>query len=192
MDKIFDRKIKELGKAWKESKANPKLKLSIVKSWAELIQEWKDDENLPLMIRKAKKDCRGKVFIHTVTKREIIIVDNSTAQWVCKNIMDNNTFTIKQIKKQIKEDKIPVVYIPTKTEKNNKHKERVGVSNINKLGWKLCHKKNIGLNTKHSVEEISIEELKEHFNLFLNPNNFFVIPQGYGGLGEIDAFKQMQ
>ena len=45
-------KIRELGKIWKNSDSNPKINERIKESWEHLILEWKENKNLPLIVRK--------------------------------------------------------------------------------------------------------------------------------------------
>lgn len=59
-------------------------------------------------------------------------------------------------------------------------------------GWKLCHKENVGFNTKKSVEEIDIETIKEKFFLYSNPKNMFLLPKDIGDIGEIKEFIEEQ
>lgn len=66
------------------------------------------------------------------------------------------------------------------------------LGNFSLPGWKLCHIEPIGFNTNKSLEEIDINDLKEHFRKYASPRNMFVLPKEIGYLGELPIFIEEQ
>ncbi len=55
------------------------------------------------------------------------------------------------------------------------------------LGWKVCHIEPVGRKIKHP--ELSDEDtLATYTRRLLDPNNMFLVPKVYGGLGEVPEF----
>jgi len=195
--------IAEAGRVWKNSPNNPSVNEDLVNKWEKLIHEWKEDKDMPLVIRKAKEG-RGHVIRHKDTDRPLIISDNSFAHWVYYNILNdkeiddkdkiNDLDDIKKLLDMKKNCPIPFSMILSGSEKDKAdYQQTLGKYSVNKLGWKLCHIDEIGLNTKTSVKDIDdIEILKEHFLKFANPKNMFLVPLEIGGIGEVNEFIDAQ
>ena len=184
-------KIKELGKIWRNSKSNPKIDEEIKSKWEKLILEWKENKNLPLVVRK-QSGVRGSEIQH-LTGRKIIITDNSFSQWIYCNILDKNYFTITEIQKMLENDEIPMCFAVKKEDVNKvKYKKTLGKYSVNNRGWKLCHIDGVGLNSKIDISKIEIIELEEHFIKLANPKNMFLLPLEIGALGEIQEFIDEQ
>lgn len=191
IDKTLQKKIRELGKLWKMSDSNPRINADVLFKWEKLIHDWKNDKSLPLIIRK-QNGIRGSEISHR-SKRKIVIADNSFPQWVYYNILNGNTYSIKEIKDLLRKDEIPMSFAIKKIEKEKiKYKRTVGNYCINKKGWKLCHIEPVGLKTKIAIEEIDIHELENHFIKLANPRNMFLLPLEIGALGEIPEFINEQ
>ena len=52
IDAAMREKIQELGKFWKKSETNPKISEKVLSKWERLIDDWINDETLPIIIRK--------------------------------------------------------------------------------------------------------------------------------------------
>lgn len=70
--------IRSLGHTWSTSADCPQIDSAISAAWDNLLQEWRDDETLPLIIRKGG-GVRGSEISH-LSGRKIIVADNSPAQ----------------------------------------------------------------------------------------------------------------
>lgn len=182
-------KISELGKIWKQSPYNPTVDKDIVNQWDKLIQEWISDVGIPLIIRKNLSN-RGQVFTHS-TGREIIVSDNSFAIWVFHCVLHKKFFSLSLIKEMLEKNMIPMVYMQTKDIKEKAKYTRT-LSGYDLSGWKLCHIKPVGFNTNTPIECLRITDIQEHFNLYANPKNMFVLPKEIGALGEIKEFIDEQ
>lgn len=181
-------KIREIGRIWKNSSNNRRISEDILKNWKKLINTWAEDESLPLIIRKETQK-KGQSENHP-SGREIVYADNSLSLWVYYNALNKTTFSISQIKELLKNDEIPVMFISTKELKENaKYKKSLGTD---LKGWKLCHIDSVGFNTRRKVCELDIDEIKEHFKKYADPNNMFLLPEEIGSLGEIKEFIEEQ
>lgn len=179
-------KIREIGRLWYLSPNRRIFPEPAYTHWYELIKFWKECSELPLVIRKDSKEHKGESIIHS-SGREIIFSDNSFATWVICNILKNKTYSVIEIKELIEDDAIPYMMVANK---NAKYKKTLG-PNLTE-GWKLCHKKRVGFNTKTKIEDIDIEIIKEKFFLYANPKNMFLLPKEIGDLGEIKEFIEEQ
>lgn len=182
-------KIKEIGTLWRKSPNNPQIDNEVLKNWGDLIEEWAEDESMPLIIRK-ETSKRGQSFKHPCG-REVIVSDNTVAIWVYSNVLKRRVFTLSQIKKLLKENELPMVFMATKDIKANaKYTKPLGSNAL--LDWKLCHIEPIGFNTNTAIMDLKISDIKNHFRNYVNPNNMFVLPKEIGYLGEIDVFIEEQ
>ncbi len=192
MDLVGDdirQKIKEIGLLWRNSPNNPSIDSELLRKWDKLIDEWIEDETMPLIIRK-ETSKRGESFMHP-SGREIIVSDNTVAIWVFSNVLNGKVFTLSDIKECLKHNELPMVFMATKEIKENaKYTKPLGDYKL--LNWKVCHVKSVGFNTNKSIEKLDISEIKEHFRKYANPNNMFVLPKEIGYLGEIDVFINEQ
>jgi hypothetical protein len=179
--------IRELGKEWNSAIINPKINQEVISKWDKLIDEWYNAVDIPIIVRKSG-GLRGSEIEHK-TGRKIIISDNSPAQWVCYQALLGNVPKLDDIRDFLKKDKLPISFAVKKAEKNLiKYKCTLGKYSINKSGWKLCHKKSVGLNTSNEISQIDILNLKLMFLNLLKPSNFFLLPKVWGGLGESKEF----
>ena len=178
-------KVKELGREW--NKLRPKFDPKVEREWDEVIDKWASKSEMPLIIRNSG-EARGSEIKH-ISGREIIISDNSPAQWVCYLALSGNTMSLKEIKRAISDDKIPISFAIRKAGGSViKHKQTLGSYSINKLGWKLCHKDPVGIGNSENIETMNIDTLIDLFKKLLKPSNFFLIPLKWGGLGELEEF----
>ena len=184
-------KIREIGRLWRQSRKNPAISNTVTEKWDRLVEEWKDDRDMPLVVRKST-GIRGGEIRHN-TGRLVIISDNSFPQWVYYHVMFGKIYTKDEMKAFLRQDEIPFSFATKKTEMDKVvHKKTLGKFSLNKEGWKLCHIEPIGLNDKTPVEEIDIKRLEEHFIKLASPGNMFVVPLEIGGIGEIQEFISEQ
>jgi len=177
-------KLREVGEAWATSDARPRVSSEIREKWDCLLDAWAASD-LPIAIRKSG-GVRGQVRTH-ITGRKLIVSDNSPAQWAFSRAFSGDVYSIEEISKQLQQNEIPFCYAIKKAEK-----DQITYScalqpqdNVNKIKWKLCHIKDIGLNTPVPIERVSIELLLTHFILLVKPSNHFLVPLRWAGLGEI-------
>lgn len=195
LDNQTKRMIGTLGKKWRKSKQNKKLKHKLVLEWNKVLKEWIDDPSMPLVIRKSQKGLlKGNVVKHKATGRELIRTDNSFSHWVYYHIWQSEkAFTLLELKEKLKKGDIPFVYINSLAQRKViKYKMLLGEYCINKFGLKLCHIRPVGINKRGKIEDMPIDDLKNHFMKLSFPSNMFTIPLSIGGLGEIDDFIQQQ
>ncbi len=182
-------KIREIGKLWRNSPNNPHVDDGVLGIWGNLIEEWIADEDMPLIIRK-EISKRGQSFTHPCG-REIIVSDNTVAIWVYSNVLKGKVFTLSEIKELLRRNEIPMVFMATKEIKAQaKYTKPLGSNSLS--NWKVCHVEPVGFNTNARIEELDIEDIKEHFRRYANPNNMFVLPKEIGYLGEIEGFIEEQ
>lgn len=186
---IIRERIKDIAILWKESEFNPIINTEILDSWDRVIDEWIADNDMPLIIRKDAK-YKGQLFTHP-SGRKIIVSDNTFAIWVYGRVMDNKTYTLNQLKTMLLNNEIPMVYMQTKEiKKKGQYTKPLGAFSL--PDWKVCHIEQVGFNTSKTIEELSIDEIKEHFKRFADPYNIFVLPKEIGDLGEIQIFIDEQ
>lgn len=191
----ISRALADIGRLWAESDQRPRLSLEARQAWDELIDQWAVS-NLPLVIRKSG-NIRGAAILHN-SGREIVLADNSPAQWAFMRAYCGHMYSLADIEDMLKRDVIPFAYA-TKAAEKAQMKFRCtlrGADNVNKCGWKLCHIHDIGLSTRTAVSELPLDTLVRHFKLFMKPSNHFVVPLAWSGLGEvsevIDAIREIE
>lgn len=97
--------------------------------------------------------------------------------------------TLASIKAGFFDDTIPVSFAHNAKEKEQrKYHCTLGKYSVNKAGWKLCHIKPVGLNSRTPLNNVGISELQRAFIDLLNPTNYFLLPIQWGGLGEAQEF----
>ena len=178
--------IRDLGKQW--NLAVPKIKPDTVRKWDNLIDEWLNAIDIPIIVRKGGK--RGEEITHEKTGRKIIISDNSPAQWVWSCAFIDMVPTIGEIPGLL-ENEIPIAMILKTVEKdaNTKFKQTLKNYSVNKKGWTLCHKDPVGLKKREDVSQIDIKKLEKSFSNLMKPSNFFLVPKEWSGLGELKEFQ---
>ncbi len=182
-------KIREIGRLWKMSDYNPHIDDNVLKNWEHVIDEWINDNRMPLIIRK-ETNKRGQSFIHP-SGREIIISDNTFAIWVYNCVMNNKTYSLSQLRDMLSANEIPMVFMQTKDIlQKGKYTRPLGSYAL--LNCKLCHIEPIGFNSNKAIEELDIVDIQQHFWKYANPYNMFVLPKEIGELGEIQMFIDEQ
>lgn len=180
----ISRALAEIGSLWAESSERPRVSLQMRQAWDELIDQWVASE-LPLVIRKSGS-IRGAILLHE-TGREVVLADNSPAQWAFMRAYTGHSYSQADIRDMLARDVVPFAYATRSAEKAQM-KFRctlAGADNVNKCGWKLCHIDDTGLSTRTAVSQLPLETLVRHFRLFMKPSNHFVVPLAWSGLGEV-------
>ena len=183
-------KIKEIGVIWRNSEHNPKIDNEVLNHWQRVIIEWSEDVEMPLIIRKDANKLKGMSVNHP-SGREIVVSDNTFAIWVYNRVMNNITYNLGQLKDMLFDNEIPMVFMQTKGMIGNaKYTKPLGTFSLPE--WKLCHIEPVGFNSNKAIEELSINDIKEHFKKYASPTNMFVLPKEIGDLGEIQIFIDEQ
>jgi hypothetical protein len=185
MEEPILRHLDEIGRIWAESSLRPRISNGARVHWGRLIDEWAESE-LPLLIRRSS-GIRGAAAMHG-TGRRILFSDNSPAQWSFMCAYRGELLTLGDIRDQLAKERIPVSFASKRSEKDqiaySGHLTKSDSPNTWK--WKLCHIDPVGLNSRMPVESIPLVDLKDHFKKLLKPENHFLIPLAYSGLGEVD------
>lgn len=179
--------LRELGRAWANSPVRPCVQADVGTAWDNLLAEWSRSD-LPLVIRK-NGGVRGSAIVHT-SGRELIVADNSPAQWAFARAHGGHTYSLSDIRRMLSNDAIPFTFA-TKAAEKPLMKYRCTLSareNVNKCGWKLCHMEAIGLSTSTALAQLPLSNLARHFALLMAPSNHFVVPLQWAGLGEVPEF----
>ena len=122
--------IKQLGKLWYASPLRPRISTKTIKKWNELLKSWLIAQDIPIIIRKSG-GMRGGVIRHKSSGREIIISDNSPAQWVCYLVLQNIVPTLNDIRSYLRNDKLPISFAIKKSEKDKiKYKCTLGKNSV--------------------------------------------------------------
>jgi len=182
--------IEKPGKEWREFNTENLFAKHVLSHWSALIDDWSNDPDSPLIIRKTGP-VRGSVTVHE-TGREVIFCDNSPAQWVAEEVFKLSTPRLSDIKEFLAQDKIPFKFIAKRGEQNSAKYKCVSNGDFNKAGWKLCHIDAVGLNSRKGIYLEDINFLKKKFKLLLDPAIFFILPKSIGGLGEVRWFIDAQ
>jgi hypothetical protein len=182
-------KIREIGELWRNSEHNPQIDNKVLNYWKSVIEEWSENEEIPLIVRKDIK-LRGMSITHP-SGRDIIVSDNTFAIWVYNRVMNKITYNLGQLKEMLLGNEIPMVFMQTK-EMMEKAKYTKPLGSFSLPEWKLCHIEPVGFNSNKSIEELSIIDIKEHFKKYASPSNMFVLPKEIGDLGEIQIFIDEQ
>jgi hypothetical protein len=179
--------LRELGRQWAHASERPRVAVDMRVHWDELIHEWSYSD-LPLIVRKSG-GVRGAAVVHE-SGREIVLADNSPAQWAFVQAYAGLLYRVADIRELLAKDAIPFAYA-TKSAEKAQMKFRCTLNpkdNVNKCGWKLCHIAGIGLSTRIPLVKLPLSDLITHFSLFMAPSNHFVVPLGWAGLGEVEEF----
>lgn len=186
----IDGALRKLAVLWARHPARPRLKHKAEAHWDNLLKDWSEDKNLPLLIRKREKGvARGEVVNHD-SGRKLIPTDNSPASWAYLKAFCGELLSLSDIHQALEADRIPVaMVVDGEMRARSLYKCcRVAGPNTNKLGWKVCHKRDVGLNGRTSIKDRPLHTLQSHFQRFLAPSNIFLVPLNLGGLGEVSHF----
>ena len=184
----MSQKLTELGRIWAESKARLRLSIDVKKHWDDLVEAWVNEFELPLAVRKMGVGTRGAAILHRSSGREIVLSDNSPAQWAFDCARKGLLLSIDDIRRGIAEDRIPFAFATKKSDQSAmKYKATLSRCRVdlNAEGWKLCHMRPVGMRSRTAIEDTALQDIKDHFRLLMKPSNHFVVPKEWSGLGEI-------
>jgi len=173
-----------LADAWINSDHRPRVTSPVLSQWSRLIEERISNEALPLYIRKARRN-RGSEIIH-VSGRKLVPCDNSVAHWIYALSIAGICPSISKIAEFVCADKIPVAMaLPNMEKEVAKYKCSKQPVSLNELGWKICHIDSVGLKSQGELTKFTLEQLVDHFRKYASPNNMFLVPKIWSGLGEL-------
>jgi hypothetical protein len=185
LPEILSNKLREFAEAWKLSPIRPDCTAEAKKYWDSLISKWAKDPNLPLFVRK-QGDHRGQSVIHD-SGRELILTDNSPAQWVYSLCYQDKRYKLRDIQSLLLKDEVPVAALLRPTERGNA-KYKCTLSSLQGdlvlLGWKLAHVNSSGLRTSKRLEEQPIASLMTHFVRSMSPSNMILLPKNWAGVAD--------
>lgn len=175
--------LADFAKAWAACADRPRVDPQVRRKWAALLDDWIQDVELPLLIRRASAG-RGCEIKH-ISGRTLVPTDNSPAHWSLSLALNGETPTVTMLKQLFEEDRIPIAMILNRTEaiRARYRCTRAAVS-LNDLGWKVAHIQDVGLGRIRSFEGANLPALQAHCRRFLDPNNMFLVPLQWGGLAE--------
>jgi len=179
-----------LASAYATSELRPKLLPEVIRHWDTLIEEWSETVDLPLFVRKQSANI-GELLPHAASGRLLAPCDNSPAHWAIITAFSKATaFSIDDVRQEIKNHGVPVCMVMTLTEVAESVMKGVGAkqANASKLGWKVDHIEDVGLNQRGKVEHLSLADLKGHFCRLMKPSNIVLVPSALEGLGDMPAF----
>jgi hypothetical protein len=179
-----------LAKAYAMSSAKPRLRTDVILHWDQLIEQWSECHDLPLFIRKQSANI-GDLLKHKSSGRSLAPCDNSPAHWAIIKAFDRGVeFTLDDVRTAIDRHEVPVTLAMSKAEIAESTMKGVLAKQTNesKLGWKVDHIIDVGLNQRAKVEDIRIEDLKRHFCRLMKPSNIVLVPSRLKGLGDMPAF----
>lgn len=186
--------ITTAAKAWFDDPVRPRLDEEICERWTQLLDEWCEAVDLPLLIRKAR-DNRGQLIAHS-SGRSYVPADNSPAHWSIALAHAGICPSVHEVREMFLTDRIPVAMVIKAAERvASKYRcTRQTAPGPNQLGWKVAHIQNVGLGSTQSVDSVPWEVLVAHFKRFLDPANMFLVPKAYAGVAEtpefLEAFRQ--
>lgn len=188
----LDAAIRSVAELWHKSPHRPSISPEVLRQWDELSAEWAGNSKLPLFVRKHRGD-RGQVLTHD-SGRAVIPVDNSPAHWSFGLALQGICPSIDEIVRLLELDAIPIAFSMTKSEKaaakfTGKNAKWLGY--LGRLGWKVCHVREVGLSQKYSkVTTVPIGLLQSHFMGLIYPGNMLLMPLKWGGLGELPEVRE--
>ena len=179
--------------AWVLDPLRPRIEPSVLLAWEGLLDEWTEEPELPLFIRKFK-DNRGHRIAHS-SGRVLVPTDNSPAHWSISLAYAGRCPSLAEVRTMLENDEIPVAMAISRAEKEGAHYRctRQTLAGPNELGWKVAHIEDVGLGYSGAPKEVAIASLAAHHKRFLSPSNIFLVPKEYAGIAEtpefIEAFR---
>ena len=179
--------VAEFGRGWAASDIRPRPSREVAAAWDDLVLEWSNAADLPLLVRKSNQD-RGCEYSHA-SGRHYISTDNSVAHWSFTLACSGVVPSIAEIRSWVENDSIPIVMIQHAVEKQKAkyHRSLRPEFNVNTSGWKLGHIQPVGLKTRYPVANLPLEKIQQQHRALLAPSNMFVVPLAWSGLAECEA-----
>lgn len=197
----FEEALATLAADWLASPERPKLAPDCIAHWNTLIEQWILAEDLPLLVRKGS--VKGIARRHK-SGREVIQCDNSPAHWSFMGCFAGSTPSLDDVRDQLARKTLPITMARSRDIARHLDDESYEVGGFLGYGeygtplkfgdgysYKLCHIDGVGIGKKGSPESLDIQLLEDHMRRLLRPDNMFLIPQRYAGLGECEAFVQV-
>ena len=183
----FAESVTDLGRRWQADPDRPRPADEVLDHWRDLVRWWVVESGVPLLLRSGSSGRRGTE--RKYRGRRCIFVDNSPAQWIygvaCAGWMPSPEDLVHVV-----EDEIPVAMILTGKEREAAaHPRALDTSRSTAaVGWKLCHIDGVVPARRTRPDRLRLEELRGTCRRLVDPNNMFLVPKEYGGLGEIEEF----
>lgn len=173
-----------LATAWINSPHRPLISREALDHWSALIEEWVETEDMPLFVRKHRRD-RGHLVPHC-SGRNLVPCDNSAAHWAYALALCGLCPSLVRIRAWLEADQIPLAMALSQSESSQAHyKSAAQPASLNGLGWKICHIDSVGIRLRGRISDLPIDDLKKHFRRYMSPSNMFLVPKAWGGLGEM-------
>jgi hypothetical protein len=123
----------------------------------------------------------------------LVPVDNSPANWCLANAILGRQPDLAAVLSGLESGAVPIAMMFTKAEREAA-RFRGTLSgaddppDLNSLGWKVGHVREVGLRSRVAITVLPIETLQEHHRLLLDPANMFLVPKTHAGLAELPEF----
>lgn len=194
IDAILSNQLHTVAQSWFDNPKRPRPESDVIRAWGQLISEWIDAEDLPLLVRRGHGASeKGSVTAHQ-SGRPLVTCDNSPAHWVFCLAVNGRTLSLAEVRSLLESDHVPMsIFCTPEQKKSSTYKcslQKCPESNVSQSGWKLAHIEAVGLHKRGPVERISLEHLFEHFRLLMSPSNMFVVPRSSAGFSEISSVLQ--
>lgn len=168
---------------WHDTPSRPRIAPEILAAWRGVVEAATTDRRLPLFIRRAPA---GTHMTHQTSGRTILFVDNSPAHWCFSSALCGRCPTPDDILDALASGRFPIAMVPKDTTLYSGALQKMDAPSLNNRGWKVCHIAPVGLKKR---PELSDEDtLVTYTRRLLDPNNMFLVPKVYGGLGEVPEF----
>lgn len=184
--------LRRAAQLWRDSDHRPRVAELLLSRWCQLIEEWIDAADVPLLVRK-HRGTRGQVLLHA-SGRAIIPVDNTPAHWALGLALAGHCPDLNSVRRLIQNDAVPIAMTMTADERRlAKHTGRNArwAGRLNDLGWKVCHATEIGLRSRTPLADLPIESLTQHFRSLMSPANMFLVPLVWAGFGELPEVREL-
>ena len=181
--------LRRLASSWRDSPTRPSVSGHDALAWHSLIQEWVQDRNLPLLVRRPR-DGRGREIIHS-HGRILIPTDDAPARYLLSLAMQRRAPSRQTLYDALRDGRMPIATTLSPGERT--HARYTGTiatmdaPDLSSLGYKMSHITQIGLRRMPLNFRTEIE-LIAHTLLFLSPINMFVVPKEYAGVSELREF----
>ena len=183
------RALQDLGRRWATDSSRPIIAEPTILAWRQLIDDWIDDERLPLLVRKFRQN-RGSL-IASGFGRQLVPTDNSPAQWAFAIAYDGICPAVADVAEWLSAGRVPVAMALSA----GGEKDRAVFRGLRGRcpgtadgDWKLAHIEPVGLGGRGSLDSYSRSALERHFRLLMSPSNMFVVPAAWAGLAEVNEF----
>lgn len=174
LDAASLRALRDLAARWREAPERPRVDPAVLAHWDRLIEEWANDPQLPLLVRKAS--LKGAVREHAAFGRAILHVDNSPANWALSSALLGRRPALAEIAPALRSGAIPVAMIKLAVADERSLyrgllRPAMDPPNLNTLGWKVCHVAPVGASDRLPATALPLSALRERHRRLLAPRN---------------------